>query len=138
MIINYETNHYHPEKQHEQDAAWDLCALEYTPIPARGWATVHTGLRIGIPEGYAGLILSRSGLASRGIYVVNAPGVIDAGYTGEVKVVLGNLHELNSFDINAGQRIAQLMILPLLDYYLLPGNILTGMRGENGFGSTGS
>ena len=137
MQINYETAKYHPQKHHNTDAAWDIHTVEDVKIPARGWITVHTGLRISIPTGYAGLILSRSGLATRGIYVINAPGLIDAGYTGEVKVVLGNLHELSDFDIMEGTRIAQLMIVRLEDYFLSAGMIVGGTRGDNGFGSTG-
>jgi dUTP pyrophosphatase len=137
MKINYETSNYHIEKQHNSDAAWDIRALEDTVIPNKGWATVHTGLRIDIPLGYAGLVLSRSGLAQRGIYVLNAPGLIDAGYSGEVQVILANMHELYMHTVKAGERIAQLMIVKLEDYYLTPGIVWGGERGENGFGSTG-
>lgn len=138
MRISYETSKFHPERQHSTDAAYDLHAIEDTNIPARGWITVHTGLRISIPSGYAGLILSRSGLASRGLYVLNAPGVVDAGYSGEIKVILANMHELSDMMVYAGDRIAQFMLVKLEEYYMLPGSVYSGIRGDNGFGSTGN
>jgi dUTP pyrophosphatase len=137
MKINYQTNKYHPTKKHDSDAAWDLYALEDTIIPARGWNRVHTGIRMSIPAGYAGLIMSRSGLASRGLYVLNAPGVIDAGYSGEIQIILASLLEKSNYEILAGDRIAQLMIVRLESYYFSPGVVWGGDRGENGFGSTG-
>lgn len=138
MNITYTTSKYHLERQYETDAAYDICALEDTNIPAKGWSTVHTGLRMSIPTGYAGLVLSRSGLASRGIFVLNAPGLIDAGYSGEVKVVLANMHELSDIMIHAGDRIAQFMIIKLESYFFSHGTIWGGLRGDNGFGSTGN
>ena len=138
MKINYDTAKYHPHKQHDTDAAWDLRALEDTNIPANGWVTLHTGIRMDIPVGYAGLILSRSGLASRGIFVVNAPGLIDSGYSGEIKIILGNMMEKSDYLVSSGDRVAQLMIVKLESYYFLPGIIWGSDRGENGLGSTGS
>ena len=137
MFVNYETSNYHPLKFHASDAAWDLSALEDTTIPANGWSIVHTGIRIGIPQGYAGFVLSRSGLASRGIFVLNSPGLIDAHYSGEIKVVLANMMELNDYTVKAGERMAQLMIVKVEDIILNPGMVWGGERGENGLGSTG-
>lgn len=137
MNINYDTAKYHPHKQHDADAAWDIHALEDTIIPAKGWTTVHTGLRLSIPTGYAGLIMSRSGLASRGIFVLNAPGVIDSGYSGEANVILANMMEKSPYTVRAGDRIAQLMLVKLESYYFSPGIVWGGDRGDNGFGSTG-
>lgn len=138
MFIHYETSEYHPLRLHGSDAAWDLCALEETVVPAKGWTIVHTGLRIGIPKGYAGFVLSRSGLATRGVFVLNSPGLIDAGYSGEIKIILANMMDLNAYTVNAGDRIAQLMIVPVEDVTLLPGMVWGGERGENGLGSTGN
>jgi dUTP pyrophosphatase len=137
MKINYETSKYHPTKKYASDAAWDLYALEDTIIPARGWTRVHTGIRMSIPVGHAGLIMSRSGLASRGLYVLNAPGVIDAGYSGEIQIILASLLEKSNYEVLAGDRVGQLMIVKLESYFFSPGVIWGGDRGEGGFGSTG-
>lgn len=137
MNIAYTTQEYHPERAHDNDAAWDLYSLEDATIPAKGWNVLHTGLRIGIPKGYAGLVLSRSGLATRGIFVLNSPGLIDAGYSGEVKIILANMMELNEYNVRAGDRIAQLMIVKVEDIILNPGMVWGGLRGDNGLGSTG-
>lgn len=137
MLVNYETNNYHPSKAYHADAAWDLSASEDTIIPPKGWNVVPTGLRIGLPKGYVGFVLSRSGLATRGIFVLNSPGVVDSGYTGEVKVILANMMDLNEYAVKSGDRIAQLMIVKTEDVRLNPGTVWGNMRGDNGFGSTG-
>jgi dUTP pyrophosphatase len=136
LKINYQTSEYHPAKQHDLDAAWDLHAAEDVTIPARGSSLVPTGIRMSIPIGYAGLVLSRSGLASNGIFVLNAPGVIDAGYSGEVQVILANFSDKEQ-RITKGSRVAQIMIVSLESYYFSPGVVWSGSRGENGLGSTG-
>jgi len=138
MFIDYETDNYHPMRQHNSDAAWDLHALEDVTIPPKGWNVAHTGLRIGIPQGYAGFVLSRSGLATRGIFVLNSPGLIDAGYSGEIKIILANMMDLNAYTAKAGERIAQLMIVKVEDITLNPGAVWGSERGENGLGSTGN
>lgn len=138
MFINYETSNYHPLRLHGSDAAWDLCASEDVTIPAKGWNIAHTGLRIGIPHGHAGFVLSRSGLATRGIFVLNSPGLIDAGYSGEIKIILANMMDLNEYTVMAGDRIAQLMIVKVEDIILNPGMVWGGERGDNGLGSTGN
>ena len=137
MFIDYETSNYHPLRLHGSDAAWDLSASEDVTIPPKGWNIAHTGMRIGIPNGYAGFVLSRSGLATRGIFVLNSPGVIDAGYSGEIKVILANMMDLNAYTVNSGDRIAQLMIVKVEDIILNPGIVWGGERGEGGLGSTG-
>jgi len=101
-------------------------------------AVVPTGIAVAVPDGYAGLVVPRSGLAARhGIGVVNGPGLIDAGYRGEVKVILVN-HGSEPLEIKRGERIAQLVIMPVfvgdfVEFDELPGT----KRGDGGFGSTG-
>jgi dUTP pyrophosphatase len=100
---------------------------------------VATGLSIAIPEGFAGFVLPRSGLAARfGVTCVNAPGLIDAGYRGEVKVALVNLDPVESYTVNPGDRIAQLVILatPATEFHEVR-ELPESTRGEGGFGSTG-
>lgn len=136
MKIHYESGGQQPAKQHEHDACWDIRTDRYDTIPPQGIKTIYTGMRIGIPEGYAGLVMSRSGLASRGVFVLNAPGIIDAGYDGEIMIIMANLtHTPHEFI--AGDRVAQLMLMKLEDYFLIPGKVWGGERGDNGLGSTG-
>jgi len=142
MRINYENKSGDilnaPYRKYPNDAAYDLFAAENVTIPAWGRGTVDTGIRMQIPQGFAGLILSRSGLAKNGgLFVLNAPGLIDAGYSDTIKVVLGNFSD-EEFRIHDGMRICQLMIIRLDDYYFSPGTVWGGERGENGFGSTGN
>jgi len=100
---------------------------------------VGTGLSIALPNGYAALVVPRSGLAAKhGLSVVNAPGLIDAGYRGEIRVILLNTDASESYEVAAGDRIAQLMVVPVVPVEFLPVSTLPGSdRGESGFGSTG-
>jgi len=142
MIINYKhlTKYAHaPIKVHKADACFDLRASEAVTIPAHGYGTARTELAIRIPAGHVGFIMSRSGLASKhGVFVLNAPGIIDAEYSGEIKVVLGNMDDFN-YLIERGDKIAQFMVQPLMQTNLLRGDnmVWSGMRGDRGFGSTG-
>ena len=128
-----------PAYAHPGDAGADLCAVSDVVLPPGGRATVGTGMAVAVPDGYAAFVHPRSGLASRhGITVVNAPGTVDAGYRGEVKVVLLNTDRAEPFTVRRGDRIAQLVVQPVtrvrfLDVAELPGT----PRGEGGFGSTG-
>jgi dUTP pyrophosphatase len=128
-----------PGYAHPGDAGADLRAASDVVLPPGGRATVGTGLAVAVPDGYAAFVHPRSGLASRhGITVVNAPGTVDAGYRGEVKVVLLNTDREEAFTVRRGDRIAQLVVQPVtrvrfLDVAELPGT----PRGEGGFGSTG-
>jgi dUTP pyrophosphatase len=128
-----------PAYAHPGDAGADLCAAADVVLPPGGRATVGTGLAVAVPDGYAAFVHPRSGLASRhGITVVNAPGTVDAGYRGEVKVVLLNTDRAETFTVRRGDRIAQLVVQPVtrvrfLDVAELPGT----PRGDGGFGSTG-
>ena len=125
----------------EYSAGADLYALSDEKIDIAPGATtlVHTGLSIEIPEGYCGLIFARSGLASkRGLAPANKVGVIDADYRGEVMVALHN-HSNESASVECGERIAQLAIVPFLKAeFELAGELSDTIRGEGGFGSTGT
>ena len=127
-----------PTRAHENDAGLDLYAAVQVGIPVLGRNLVSTGIAVAIPPGHVGYITPRSGLAhSHGITVLNSPGTIDAGYTGEIKVNLVN-HGQAPYVITPGQRIAQLLIhkveLPeLMEVTELPDTA----RGANGHGSTG-
>jgi dUTP pyrophosphatase len=134
-----------PAYAHPGDAGADLCAAEDVLLPPGGRAVVGTGLAVAVPEGYAAFVHPRSGLAARhGISVVNAPGTIDAGYRGEVKVILLNTDPAEPFAVRRGDRIAQLVVQPVVSARFLPveelpplGSERAGTRGGGGFGSTG-
>ena len=127
-----------PTRAYEGDAGLDLSACERVELGPGERAVVSTGLAVAIPEGHAGLVLPRSGLAVRhGISKVNAPGLIDAGYRGELKVVLLNTDRNERFVVEPGMRIAQLVVVPVA----LPeprevAELPASERGERGFGSS--
>ena len=128
-----------PAYAHPGDAGADLRAATDVVLPPGGRATVGTGIAVAVPDGYAAFVHPRSGLASRhGITLVNAPGTVDAGYRGEVRVVLLNTDPGEPFTVRRGDRIAQLVVQPVttvrfLDVAELPAS----PRGVGGFGSTG-
>ena len=128
-----------PEQAHEQDAGYDLFASEASRLEPGERASVGTGVAVAIPEGHAGLVLPRSGLAARhGIALVNAPGLIDAGYRGEVRILLLNTDQEQAFEIDAGDRIAQLLVTRVERAEFVESDALSEtVRGEAGFGSTG-
>lgn len=128
-----------PGFAHPGDAGADLISSEDVDLAPGQRALVGTGLRIALPAGYAALVLPRSGLAVKhGITVVNAPGLIDAGYRGEIKVCLLNTDASEAYRISAGDRIAQLMVVPVVPVDFIPVETLPGSaRGESGFGSSG-
>ena len=127
-----------PERAHDGEAGVDLCARTTLDLGPDEWAMIPTGIAVAIPEGHAGLVAPRSGLAARhGISVVNGPGVVDAGYRGEINVVLIN-HGDEGFTVNRGDRIAQLLVVPVATVDLVRVEELPGSsRGTDGFGSTG-
>lgn len=102
-------------------------------------ALVGTGVRIALPDGYAAFIVPRSGLATKhGITIVNSPGTVDAGYRGEIKVTLLNTDTAQAFDIAPGDRIAQMIVMPVTRAHFIPVDELPeSVRGQGGFGSTG-
>jgi dUTP pyrophosphatase len=129
-----------PSRAHEDDAAFDLYADEALALAPGERAAVATGIALALPPGTAGLVLPRSGLAARhGITVLNAPGLIDPGYRGEVMVVLLNTDAGESFAIARGERIAQLLIARGEDATLVAAEaeLEATARGAGGLGSTG-
>jgi dUTP pyrophosphatase len=129
-----------PTRAHPGDAGLDLHALEGVTLGPGQRARVRTGLAVEIPEGQAGLVLPRSGLAARhGIALVNAPGLIDAGYRGELQVLLLNTDRAETFEVVPGDRIAQLVLVEVRTPLLIEVDELAiSDRGAGGFGSTGS
>jgi dUTP pyrophosphatase len=127
-----------PERAYEGDAGLDLAACERVVLGPGERATVATGLAVAIPDGHAGFVQPRSGLAARhGIGVVNSPGLIDSGYRGELRVVLLNTDARDSFTVEPGMRIAQLVVLELPQVELVEvAELPPSERGVRGFGSS--
>jgi dUTP pyrophosphatase len=127
-----------PTRAHPGDAGLDLYACEAAHIgPGERWS-VGTGLGVEIPEGHAGLVLPRSGIArDHGISLVNSPGLIDSGYRGELRVLLLNTDPAETFRVAAGDRIAQLVLTPILIAEPVESPLAESTRGEGGFGSSG-
>ena len=127
-----------PSQAYEGDAGLDLSACEGARLDPGERAVVSTGIAVEIPEGYAGFVQPRSGLAARhGLGVVNSPGLIDSGYRGEIRVVLLNTDAREPFTIEPGMRIAQLVIAPVAAVRLVEVDALaTSERGPRGFGSS--
>jgi dUTP pyrophosphatase len=131
-----------PVRAHAGDAGYDLRSVEAAELEPGRRALVGTGVSLAIPEGYAGLVLPRSGLAVRhGISLVNAPGLIDSGYRGEIRVPLINHDPEQTFRVETGMRIAQLVLVRAADALFVEVENLEKSRdgrGEGGFGSSGS
>jgi len=127
-----------PTRAYEGDAGLDLAACERVELGPGERAAVPTGIAVAIPDGYAGLVMPRSGLAVKhGIGKVNSPGLIDSGYRGELKVVLLNTDRNEPFVVEPGMRIAQLVVVPVatpdtVEVQELPAS----ERGDKGFGSS--
>ncbi|MDO7882077.1 dUTP diphosphatase [Antiquaquibacter soli] len=130
---------YTPAYAHPGDAGADLRAAEAFVLAPGDRATVPTGVSIAMPDGYVGFVVPRSGLAARhGITIVNSPGTVDAGYRGEIRVTILNTDSREPFSIAVGDRIAQLILMPVSRARFIPVETLPGShRGEGGFGSTG-
>jgi dUTP pyrophosphatase len=129
-----------PSYAHPGDAGADLVAREEVTIAPRGGrAVVGTGIAMAIPDGYAGFVLPRSGLALRhGITCLNAPGLIDAGYRDEVRIILVNTDPIAPYTVRRGDRIAQLVIQPVeRAIFAAVDDLSESARGLGGFGSTG-
>ena len=128
-----------PAYAYEGDAGLDLRATEDAVLQPFERKLVSCGIAIAIPQGYAGFVVPRSGLAAKhGISIVNAPGLIDSNYRGEIKAILVNLDPHNPFEINHGDRIAQLVIMATPTVTLLASSELSDTeRGTGGFGSSG-
>jgi dUTP pyrophosphatase len=127
-----------PERAYSGDAGLDLAACERVELAPGQRAVVGTGLAVAIPDGYAGFVQPRSGLAARhGITIVNTPGLVDSGYRGELRVVLLNTDTAETFVVEQGMRIAQLVVVPIPEFELVEVDELpTSERGVRGFGST--
>ena len=128
-----------PHYAHPGDAGADLVAAESVRLEPGERALVGTGVSIALPDGYAAFVVPRSGLAAKhGISIVNAPGTVDAGYRGEIKVSLINTDRSQAYDVAVGDRIAQLIIMPVTRAVFTPVEQLPeSVRGDGGFGSTG-
>ena len=129
-----------PAQAYPDDAGFDLSACERVELAPGARAVVGTGIAVAIPPGHAGLVVPRSGLAARyGLGKVNAPGLIDEGYRGEVKVILLNTDRSEPFVVEPGMRIAQLVIVELPEVELVEVDELPpSARGTGGLGSSGS
>lgn len=128
-----------PTYAHPGDAGADLVAAEAVRLEPGARALVGTGVRIALPDGYVAFVVPRSGLAAKhGITVLNAPGTVDAGYRGEIKVTLLNTDRDAPYDVAVGDRIAQLIVMPVPPVRFVPVEELPdSVRGSGGFGSTG-
>ena len=130
-----------PVRAHATDAGYDLAAAHGAVLASGGRAVVGTGVAIAVPEGYAGLVLPRSGLAMRfGVSLVNAPGLIDPGYRGELMVPLINHDREEAFEVLPGMRIAQLVLVRAAEARFVGVELLEESpdgREEKGFGSSG-
>lgn len=127
-----------PKYAHPGDAGMDVCASEMVCIRPHDWKLVHTGIKVAVPDSFEMQVRPRSGLALKhGITVLNTPGTIDSGYRGEVGVILIN-HSNKDFTVKKGDRIAQLVIAPIISVRVIEGEVDKATeRGEGGFGSTG-
>jgi dUTP pyrophosphatase len=128
-----------PAYAHPGDAGADLLSAEAVTLAPGERRLVGTGVSIALPDGHVAFVVPRSGLAAKhGITVVNSPGTVDAGYRGEIKVILLNTDSRVPYDIAVGDRIAQLIVMPVTRAVFVPVQTLPGSdRGEGGFGSTG-
>jgi dUTP pyrophosphatase len=128
-----------PTRAHDSDAGLDLYAAEGALLRPGARVSVGTGLAVAVPEGLAGLVLPRSGLAlNHGVTLVNSPGLIDPGYRGEVRVILLNTDQRIDYQCTPGDRIAQLLLVPIATATPMEAEALdTSTRGAGGFGSSG-
>lgn len=129
-----------PTQAHAGDAGSDLYAVEGAVLQPGARARIATGIAVAIPEGHAGLVLPRSGLAhSHGITLTNTPGLIDSGYRGELQVLMLNTDRIQPYEVKPGDRIAQLVLVPFTaPEWAEVAEFDETTRGEGGFGSSGS
>jgi dUTP pyrophosphatase len=128
-----------PVRAYEGDAGFDLVSVEAAALGPGERASLGCGIALELPDGTCGLVLPRSGLArDHGVTVVNSPGLIDSGYRGEVRVTLVNTDRETAFEVEAGMRIAQLLVVGLPQVaVVLRDSLAAGARGDQGFGSSG-
>lgn len=129
-----------PARAYAGDAGFDLVACERAELLPGERAVVPTGVAVAVPDGYAGFVLRRSGLAANhGVTVLNAPGLVDSGYRGELRVILLNTDPREAFTVEPGMRIAQLVVMPVAQAKLVEVEELPASeRGEGGLGSSGT
>lgn len=131
-----------PQRAHDADAGLDLSILDAVRLEPGERAKVRTGLAVAIPDGHAGFVVPRSGLAAKlGLSVVNTPGIIDAGYRGELLCLLLNTDRSEAIELDAGERIAQLLVVPVALPQVVAVDELppaSDARGTGGYGSTGT
>jgi dUTP pyrophosphatase len=127
-----------PRQAYEGDAGFDLAACDGMTLAPGERGIVPTGIAVEIPEGYAGFVQPRSGLAARhGIGIVNTPGLVDSGYRGEIRIILVNTDQSEPFTVEPGMRIAQLVVVPVASVRLVEvDDLATSERGARGFGSS--
>jgi len=126
-----------PTKAHSDDAGFDLYSLEGLTLRPHAVAKVNTGIAVAIPAGHVGYVYGRSGMSLRGVSLANGVGVVDAGYHGELTVILQNLGEAD-FCIGMHDRVAQIVVMPIPEINLVEVSELPEtMRGSDGFGSSG-
>ncbi len=128
-----------PSRAYEGDAGFDLVSVEAAELAPGGRASLGCGIAIELPEGTCGLVLPRSGLArDHGVTVVNSPGLVDSGYRGEIRVMLLNTDRDETFQVEPGMRIAQLVVVALPQVAVtVRDELAASARGEQGFGSSG-
>jgi dUTP pyrophosphatase len=138
-VIRLQKGAWLPSRAHPGDAGLDLHAYERVTIGPGERASVGTAIAIEVPPGHAGLVVPRSGLASRhGVALVNSPGLIDSGYRGEVRVLLLNTDLARSFEVEPGDRVAQLVLTPVAEAEPVEAaELASSARGGEGFGSSG-
>lgn len=138
MKINYQLDigAYVPEKAHDADAGFDLRTPCEIPVPANGYAIIDTGVHVEIPYGYVGFLKSKSGLNVK--HNLQCEGVIDSGYTGSIVAKINN-HGTEDYTFNAGDKVTQLVILPIPEVEMVRVDEINNdtERGDNGFGSSG-
>ena len=136
MKIKLDKSAFLPTRAHDTDAGMDLRASKSARVPAHGSALIGTGVHVQLPEGTAGILISKSGLNTK--HDITSTGLIDQGYTGEIMVKLHN-HGHDSYQVNAGDKISQLVVVPVLyeSVELVDELEEAGERGDSGFGSTG-
>ncbi|HEU0303222.1 MAG TPA: dUTP diphosphatase [Gaiellaceae bacterium] len=129
-----------PSGAYPGDAGLDLVACERVELAPGEREIVPTGIAVAIPEGYAGFVIPRSGLAlEHGISIVNTPGLVDSGYRGELRVIALNTDRERSFTVEAGMRMAQLVVVPVPEVDVVElGELPQTVRGAAGFGSSGA
>lgn len=136
--VKLDSGSYLPTRAHKTDAGWDLFATKDFVVPAGGGASCDTGVHMAIPEGYCGLLVSKSGLNVKN--GLTSTGLIDATYSGSIVVKLYNHDNGRDFEFKAGQKISQIVILPLpaIDGLEVVSELSESGRGDHGFGSTGA